>query len=78
MLYFLKAESAASVDRFHGATAISSNDYFGTNSGKKSQADVPSIDLDQIKEGVSRVTNKLSNMANGVLGSLQVYILLSL
>ncbi|EDV19774.1 uncharacterized protein TRIADDRAFT_64381 [Trichoplax adhaerens] len=68
---FLKAETTRSTEHFHGATAISSDDFFGSSGNKKSQVDAPSIDLDQIKEGVSRVTNKLSNMASGVLGSLQ-------
>lgn len=54
------------LDQYRSSDAISSADLFGE---KKKPA--RTVDYQNIKESVSQVTGKLSNMASGVLGSLQ-------
>jgi len=63
-------ETQERLDRYHGSSAISSADLFG-DSKKEKSGSMRSVDYSQIKAGVSQVTGKLSNMASGVIGSLQ-------
>uniref|UniRef100_T1IVM4 Arf-GAP domain-containing protein n=1 Tax=Strigamia maritima TaxID=126957 RepID=T1IVM4_STRMM len=70
-------EQKANLARFEGSSSISSSDYFGDSSTSNQR--YPSYsgpDLDDIREGVragvTKVAGKLSNLANGVMTSLQV------
>eukprot|EP00794_Sanderia_malayensis_P013014 gene13014-14354_t len=56
--------------QYQGSSAISSADLFGEDK-KNTGRSVRSVDYSQLKAGVSQVTGKLSNMASGVIGSLQ-------
>lgn len=72
------------LDKFQGSSSISSEDYFGDGSRKKSSGssaygnvssytapDMTAIKQD-LKEGVTRVAGRLSNMASNVMSSFQV------
>ncbi|XP_065051232.1 ADP-ribosylation factor GTPase-activating protein 3-like isoform X2 [Rhopilema esculentum] len=63
-------ETREKLDRYHGSNAISSADLFGEEKKEKGGS-FRSVDYSQLKAGVSQVTGKLSNMASGVIGSLQ-------
>lgn len=70
------------LDKFQGSSSISSEDYFGDGSRKKSSGgssygvssytapDMTAIKQD-LKEGVTRVAGRLSNMASNVMSSFQ-------
>jgi len=64
--------------KFQNSSSISSDDYFGggsSNSGSKYNSyntpDMQDI-KDGVKQGVTKVAGKLSNLASGVMSSLQV------
>lgn len=63
------------MSRFQGSTAISSDDYFGDGRTKPkpnyNAPDMTAIKQD-LKEGVTKVAGKLSNLASNVMNSLQV------
>lgn len=69
------------LNKFQGQTSISSEDYFGDGSSKPRGAsygasyntpDINAIKAD-LKEGVTRVAGRLSNMASNVMSSFQVH-----
>ncbi|CAB3362816.1 Hypothetical predicted protein [Cloeon dipterum] len=71
-------ERKANLQRFEGSSSISSADYFGDGSSRPSNsasASYNSPDLDDVREsvrqGVTKVAGKLSNLANGVMNSFQ-------
>jgi ADP-ribosylation factor GTPase-activating protein 2/3 len=87
----LQWERKSNLQRFEGSSSISSSDYFnngqqpprgGSSSGGSGgyQPSMQSPDLDDMKEsvrqGVTKVAGKLSNLANGVMNSFQVSTLL--
>ena len=66
------------LSKFQGSTSISSEDYFGdgktTKSNYSSSNLTPDISVikQDLKDGVTKVAGKLSNMASNVMSSLQV------
>ncbi|TRY73290.1 hypothetical protein TCAL_00895 [Tigriopus californicus] len=71
----------ANVNRFQGSSSISSAEYFGreeTRPGGSNYSNMNTPDMDEVKEsvkqGVSKVAGRLSNMASGVMNQLQVKI----
>ncbi|OXA60645.1 ADP-ribosylation factor GTPase-activating protein 2 [Folsomia candida] len=72
-------ERRTNLSRFEGSTSISSADYFGDgrqrNEAAGSYSNMQNVDLDDVKEsvrqGVTKVAGKISNLANGVMSSLQ-------
>jgi ADP-ribosylation factor GTPase-activating protein 2/3 len=85
----LQWERKSNLQRFEGSSSISSSDYFnngqqpprgGSSSSGGYQPSMQSPDLDDMKEsvrqGVTKVAGKLSNLANGVMNSFQVNNLL--
>lgn len=67
-------EIKARLDRYQGSSSLSSADLFG-NDQRTSKAGASGsfsgADLSQLKDGMVRVTGKLSSMASGVIGTLQ-------
>ncbi|XP_020614623.1 ADP-ribosylation factor GTPase-activating protein 2-like [Orbicella faveolata] len=63
------------LDRFQGSNSVSSADLFGNDDSRPSRSNAAgsfsSADLSQLKEGMARMTGKLSSMASGVIGTLQ-------
>ena len=67
------------LNRFQGSSSISSEDYFGDGktkprssySGNNNTPDMSVIKQD-LKEGVTKMAGKLSNMASNVMSSFQV------
>jgi ADP-ribosylation factor GTPase-activating protein 2/3 len=71
-------ERRTNLSRFEGSTSISSADYFGDGRQRNEAASysyAQNVDLDDVKEsvrqGVTKVAGKLSNLANGVMSSIQ-------
>lgn len=75
-------ERSANLNRFQGSNSISSSDYFGDGPSPTSRSSQSNFDLqyngpdlDEVKEsvrqGVTKVAGRLSNMANNVMTSLQ-------
>ena len=68
------------LSKFEGSSGISSADLFGTGdssrAGSSSQSSFSRSDLADIKEGVrqgvTKVAGRLSNIASGVMSSVQV------
>ena len=65
------------LDKFQGKSSISSEDYFGDGKPKSSQSSMlsgPDIGMmkQDLKEGVTKMAGKLSNMATYAMSSLQV------
>lgn len=75
MSHWLQGQMDSS--KFSNSTSISSDDYFGTGSqqgtrySNYSTPDMQDI-KDGVKQGVTKVAGKLSNLASGVMSSLQV------
>ncbi|RWS16508.1 ADP-ribosylation factor GTPase-activating protein 2-like protein [Dinothrombium tinctorium] len=69
-------ERRTTLSRFEGSSSISSDDYFGRKTDKSRQSSIAATNLYDIKEGVkdgvTKVAGKLSNLATGVMSSLQV------
>ena len=67
------------LSRLEGKSSISSDDVFGTNQSRSSSYGSSAPDLQDIKDGVrqgiTKVAGRLSNIANGVVSSLQVGLL---
>jgi len=61
-----QGQSTYKLDQYQSSDAISSADLFG-----EKKKPTRTVDYQNIKESVSNVTGKLSNMASGVIGSLQ-------
>ncbi|PFX31524.1 ADP-ribosylation factor GTPase-activating protein 3-like [Stylophora pistillata] len=63
------------LDRFQGSNSLSSADLFGDDDDGRPRSNASgsfsSADLSQLKDGVARVTGKLSSMASGMIGTLQ-------
>lgn len=71
-------QSMDNTNRFQGASSISSADYFGRSSDRSPRSGgtlVQAPDLDDVKEsvrvGVTKVAGRLSNIASGVMSSIQ-------
>ncbi|KAJ8944002.1 hypothetical protein NQ318_021717 [Aromia moschata] len=66
-------EVKANINRFQGSSSISSDEFFG-NETKQFNNSTP-YDIEDVKEsvrhGVTKVANKLSSLANGVMSSIQ-------
>ena len=64
------------LNRFQGSSSISSEDYFGNGKNKSSSNNYSGPDMSVIKqdlkEGVTKMAGKLSNMASNVMSSFQV------
>jgi ADP-ribosylation factor GTPase-activating protein 2/3 len=82
---FVQYERNQASTRFENSSSISSDDYFGNNSGNKGNKNSASFGSNltsyapdmqflkqDLKDGVSRVAGKLSNMATTVYSQLQV------
>ena len=57
------------IQKFRGSNAISSDDYFNKPKPQESE----SLDIYQIKEGISMVSNKLSSVASSMYKKIQTY-----
>ncbi|XP_065911439.1 ADP-ribosylation factor GTPase-activating protein 2-like [Dysidea avara] len=57
----------ANMTKFEGSASISSDDYFGRSKSKSGQRS----DFNNIKDNVSKVTGRISDMAAGMIGSIQ-------
>ena len=74
----LKKSDQNRLNRFQGSTGISSDDFFGDGKSKSSGSSSFSMGPDMsiikqdLKEGVTKVAGRLSNMASNVMSSLQV------
>lgn len=72
-------ETKQNLNKFEGSSGISSADLFGTGDNSRSKSssyygsgpDFQDI-KDGVKQGVSKVAGRLSNIASGVMSSLQV------
>lgn len=69
-------QSQNKLSKFQGSTSISSEEYFGDGKAKSnysSSALTPDISVikQDLKDGVTKVAGKLSNMASNVMSSLQ-------
>jgi len=73
-------ERRMNLSRFEGSTSISSADYFGdgrqrTETSASYSSHLQNVDLDDVKEsvrqGVTKVAGRLSNLANGVVSTIQ-------
>lgn len=67
------------LNRFQGSSSISSEDYFGDGKSKQKQSygansNAPDLTVikQDLKEGVTKMAGKLSNMASNVMSSFQV------
>ena len=71
----------ANLTRFQGSASISSAEYFGRQEIPAGARGMQTPDLDDVKEsvkqGVTKVAGRLSNMASGALSSLQVIFKMS-
>jgi ADP-ribosylation factor GTPase-activating protein 2/3 len=77
----MESERRSNLSRFDGQTSISSADYFGDGAQRNMQQQsgfqnsLQNVDLDDVKEsvrqGVTKVAGKLSNLANGMMSSIQ-------
>ena len=75
------------MEKFEGQRGISSADFFGGGPGSSSSSSSRTRDYydsgpdlgdikDSVKQGVHKVAGKLSNIANGVMNTLQVRAML--
>lgn len=64
------------LSRFEGSNSISSSQLFGTEAAGRKNYSSNAPDLqdirDGVRQGVTKVAGKLSNLASGVMSSLQV------
>ncbi len=66
------------LNKFQGSNSISSDDFFGDGSNKNKQSNYSSYTPDMnvlksdLRDGVSKMAGKLSNMATNVMSSFQV------
>ena len=66
------------LSRFQGSSSISSEDYFGDGKSKRQSSsgmnNTPDLNVikQDLKEGVTKMAGKLSNMASNVMSSFQV------
>ncbi|GBN06846.1 ADP-ribosylation factor GTPase-activating protein 2 [Araneus ventricosus] len=70
-------ERKAMLTKFEGSNSISSDDFFGNDSARRSASassyNTPNLyDIKEgVRDGVTRVAGRLSSIANGVMSSLQ-------
>lgn len=80
---FSQFETRQTMSKFEGQASISSADFFGGGPGSSSSRQNANRDyldsgpdLDEIRasvrQGVNKVAGRLSNIANGVMNSIQV------
>ena len=74
---FLQSGPDANLNRFQGSSSISSAEYFGRQElSPQGRGSITTPDLDDVKEsvrqGVSKVAGRLSNLASGAMTQLQV------
>lgn len=69
-------ETRQNLSRFEGSNSISSSQFFGNEpAGRKNYSNnAPDLQdiKDGVRQGVTKVAGKLSNLASGVMSSLQV------
>ncbi len=74
-LFTFQSGPDANLSRFQGSSSISSADYFGRTEVTPARG-LQTPDMDDVKEsvkqGVSKVAGRLSNVASGVMTQLQV------
>ncbi len=86
-MYLFQFEVRQNLSRMDGRSGISSDDLFGSGgggsrsgSGSYSSSYSASPDLqdirDGVKQGVTKVAGKISSLANGVLNTLQVNVIM--
>ena len=73
----LQSGPDANLNRFQGSSSISSAEYFGRQElSPQGRGSITTPDLDDVKEsvrqGVSKVAGRLSNLASGAMTQLQV------
>ena len=77
----MQAETKSQLSKFEGQNSISSADFYGSgpgSSGRRGNEDYyntgPDLqDLrDGMKQSVTKVAGRISNLANGIVNSLQV------
>ena len=77
LTFFFQSGPDANLNRFQGSSSISSAEYFGRQELPPQGRGITSPDLDDVKEsvrqGVSKVAGRLSNLASGAMTSLQVF-----
>ncbi|XP_044254641.1 ADP-ribosylation factor GTPase-activating protein 2 [Tribolium madens] len=68
-------ETKANLNRFQGSSSISSAEFFGNGKETTPSSHMQAYDLEDVKEsvrqGVTRIAGKFSNLANDVMSSLQ-------
>ena len=72
-------ETRQTLSRFEGSNSISSSQFFGNEpaGGRKNySSNAPDLQdiKDGVRQGVTKVAGKLSNLASGVMSSLQVRV----
>ncbi len=67
------------LNRFEGSNSISSDDYFNKPSNQRSKSSISNFNgpnlydiKEGVKDGVTQVAGKLSNLATNVMSSIQV------
>ena len=78
LMYSFQSGPDANLNRFQGSSSISSAEYFGRQEVAPGRG-LQTPDMEDVKEsvrqGVSKVAGRLSNMASGALTQLQVHLL---
>ena len=81
LLYSFQSGPDANLNRFQGSSSISSAEYFGRQEVAPGRG-LQTPDMEDVKEsvrqGVSKVAGRLSNMASGALTQLQVHFFIIL
>jgi len=74
----LDYEERANLNRFQGSNSIRSDDYFGKSTNQRPKAAMANFNgpnlydiKEGVKDGVTKVAGKLSNLATDVMSSIQ-------